>query len=210
MNTTKIAVMMFGSAAASLFLANFHLRHELVSLNTAIKERGDYIMPVNLPEVTIISKKPATLSYMGKANTSNDGQNPFSRKTFNPEKGMITFTYKPQPDIFKIENNIETFNTNPTKGIVFRVQIITSGEPIPLFSCQFEGLNDIREYYSNGVYKYTVGSFIAPGQSSPLFDKLRAKGFSDAFLVAFKDDKRVNIEEAMKEKVHVMQVSRFK
>jgi N-acetylmuramoyl-L-alanine amidase len=102
-------------------------------------------------------------------------------------------------DVFKEEKGIITFNDAPTPGLVFRIQVMTSKTQVPLFSSQFKGLNDVREYYENGIYSYTVGTFRSPGKSEPLFIHLEDKGYHDSFLVAFKDDKPVKVKDAMKE-----------
>lgn len=81
---------------------------------------------------------------------------------------------------------------------LFRIQILTSGKKLPKNSKLFKGLNPINFYQENGIYKYTY-------EESHDYNKvLRCKRqisskFKDAFIIAFKNGKKININEAIKE-----------
>jgi len=91
------------------------------------------------------------------------------------------------------------YNRRPVvRGIVFRIQLLASKTPVPLNSLVFNGCGNVREYYENGLYKYTAGAFKAPRQSNKMFLNLETQGFDDSFLVAFKDDRPVKVKDAMK------------
>ena len=49
-----------------------------------------------------------------------------------------------------------------------------------------------------GLYKYTIGNKIDIQSASALQSELRKKGFSDAFVVAFKNGKRIPVREALR------------
>lgn len=83
-------------------------------------------------------------------------------------------------------------------GIVFRIQVLTSREPVSVYSNVFDGCVDVREYVYGRDYRYTVGKFLSPGQSNDMFTELYGKGFEDAFMVAFKDDRPIPVKTAMK------------
>ena len=51
----------------------------------------------------------------------------------------------------------------------------------------------------NGMYKYRARNFKNLKEAQVAKRKIQAKGFSDAFLVAFKDGKRIPLETALKE-----------
>jgi len=126
-----------------------------------------------------------------------------AKKAIAPAMHMDKFTLifpkqeKPAPDLFKKRKNIITFNTNPTAGIVFRIQVLASKDQIPLFSQGFNGLNNMKEEYENGLYKYTVGEFRQPVESESTFYMLENKGYNDCYLVAYKDEKRIKIRDAL-------------
>lgn len=81
--------------------------------------------------------------------------------------------------------------------VVFKVQIVTASKPVPLNSSNFKGLRGVQEYMSNGMYKYTVGNASTLSEAQELQLKVRDKGYGGAFLVAFKGDQRISLQEAM-------------
>ena len=92
---------------------------------------------------------------------------------------------------------IEKTDENAATGIVFKVQIATSSTPIPRKASNFNGLNNVDEYISKGLYKYTVGRTATLDEAKKLQNELREKGFNGSFIVAFEADKRIRLQEAI-------------
>jgi N-acetylmuramoyl-L-alanine amidase len=81
--------------------------------------------------------------------------------------------------------------------VLFRVQIATYKNPKPLSYKKFNGLDYVMEYYHTGVFKYTAGKFSDPDEAVRYQNELRKKrAFKDCFVVAFKDNQRISVEEA--------------
>ncbi len=103
-----------------------------------------------------------------------------------------------QTDIDNSEETpkVEVENVAPT-DIVFRVQIETSETKIALTDSKFKG-NTIYEYAQNGLFKYTVGSYVNDFNSAnQLKTKMRADGFNHAFVVGFLNGERINLQKAI-------------
>lgn len=83
-------------------------------------------------------------------------------------------------------------------GIIFRVQIVTSSNAIPLDSPKFEGITNVQEYVSGGWFKYTSGEKKDLASAYRLQIEVRKKGFKSAFVVAFHDGERINLQDAIK------------
>ena len=82
--------------------------------------------------------------------------------------------------------------------VVFRVQIETSETKVATTSTKFNGLN-VFEYKQDNLYKYTAGSFIHDFKAANLYkNELRKQGFQHAFVVAFLNGERINLEKAIK------------
>jgi len=100
----------------------------------------------------------------------------------------------------EIKINSEVGNTDSvtkSQEIIFKVQIISSSTRYAKNSPQFKGLKDIWEYKDSGLYKYTVGNQEDLKSASSLQSEIRRKGFSEAFVVAFKNGKRIPVRKAM-------------
>lgn len=84
------------------------------------------------------------------------------------------------------------------EGPTFKIQILTSSRPLSKNDKQFKGLKGVEYYKEGGVYKYTY-------EESPDYNKvLRSKRditslFKDAFIIAFKNGEKMNINEAIAE-----------
>jgi N-acetylmuramoyl-L-alanine amidase len=90
-------------------------------------------------------------------------------------------------------------SADPKKDqIVFKVQIETSETKIALTSPRFKKYA-VAEYRQDNLYKYTVGEYINDFQAANKYkNELRQKDFPNAFVVAFKNGERINLEKAIK------------
>jgi hypothetical protein len=171
MNTSKITAVTFGAVTLSLFCANFYL---LRGYRTKTNNRPASVFVTYAADVTPRIK---AITPMPLVNT--------------------TIGENKEENVFKKENGIITFNALHTPGLVYRIQVLSSKTQVPLFSSSFDGLEDVREYYANGDYIYTVGTFTSADQAQPLFAELDDKGHNDHCLVAFKDDRPLSVKDAM-------------
>jgi hypothetical protein len=114
-------------------------------------------------------------------------------------KGDIVAQTKSNKNISKIKINSKMVNTeSDTKNqeIIFKVQIISSSTRLAINSPQFMGLKNVWEYKDSGLYKYTVGNQKDLKSASALQSEFRRKGFGGAFVVTFKNGKRITVREA--------------
>lgn len=81
---------------------------------------------------------------------------------------------------------------------VFKVQILASQRSLRPGSRQFKGENEVDAYRENGLYKYTRGATTNYYEASKLRKQLAAK-FPEAFVIAFKNGVKMNINEAIME-----------
>ena len=85
---------------------------------------------------------------------------------------------------------------NAANGIVFKVQIITSSKQIPLGSSKFKGL-DVEEMKAAGLWKYSVGSEPTLAAARIVQAECRAKGFDGAFITAWREGERIELQQAV-------------
>lgn len=76
--------------------------------------------------------------------------------------------------------------------VVFRVQFQSVSTKRDSRSITVGGRPyEVFEYFSNGTYKYCAGEFPSPAAAAGLQAQLRRDGYSDAFVVAFRNNERV-------------------
>ena len=81
---------------------------------------------------------------------------------------------------------------------VFKVQILVSSTKLKSSDARFKGLSDVDCYQEDGMYKYTVGS----SENYQTIYQLRksvAEKFPQAFIIAFKDGVRTDVNAAIRE-----------
>lgn len=88
--------------------------------------------------------------------------------------------------------------SDESSNIVFRVQIATSSAALKLSDSRFKG-NQVWEYEDGGLYKYTTARTLNDVNLAKEHQtEMREKGFEHAFVIAFNDNKRIPIAEAIK------------
>lgn len=87
---------------------------------------------------------------------------------------------------------------NKTDAPVFKIQFLTASAKLSNNDKRLKGLQPVDYYVENGTYKYTYG---ASTDYNAVRSKLKSvtTKFKDAFIIAFKNDKKVNVNEAIKE-----------
>ena len=89
-------------------------------------------------------------------------------------------------------------NTVPTTGITIGVQVLSiqnNEYPIGIFSGIYGIENPILVNEKSPWYKLIVGGFATYEEAHEFIPLVREKGFIDAFIVAFKDGKRISIKK---------------
>ena len=81
---------------------------------------------------------------------------------------------------------------------VFKIQILTSSRPIAANDKRLKGLKGVEHYQEGGLYKYTYGSSTDYNKVVRTKREITPK-FKDAFIIAFKNGKKINVQTAIEE-----------
>ncbi|MDZ4824814.1 MAG: N-acetylmuramoyl-L-alanine amidase [Flavobacteriales bacterium] len=85
----------------------------------------------------------------------------------------------------------------PKEEVCYKVQILTSSKPLDKKAADFKNLERVDEYISNGVYKYMAGCTQSYKEVKTIQQNLRTLGFTDAFVVAFENGKKIELSAAI-------------
>lgn len=113
-----------------------------------------------------------------------------------PESSQIQEEPKTQPNSNHQKN--DSVKEESSKKPVFKIQILTSDKKLPANHKQFKGLSPVNHYREKGIYKYTYGEDTNYNKVLRTKRSIASK-FKDAFIIAFKNGKKVNVNEAIKE-----------
>ena len=98
------------------------------------------------------------------------------------------------------KENFETQRPDPTndnnqKDVIFKVQFLTSVNLL-----NFDSINnyEVSFFTEDNVYKYTLGSETSFNQIKKVKEVAVENGYHDAFVVAFLDNQKISIYEALK------------
>ncbi|MDX1278752.1 N-acetylmuramoyl-L-alanine amidase [Oceanihabitans sediminis] len=104
--------------------------------------------------------------------------------------------------VFKFEDPIEDIEASEKeqiiKDVVFKVQIAASSKKLEPKSYNFKGLSDISRDKEGALYKYFYGNTSDLAKAKQLHKTAKNKGYTTSYIVAFKDGKKISVDEALK------------
>jgi N-acetylmuramoyl-L-alanine amidase len=137
----------------------------------------------------------AVISYKKEYYGSNNNdiiEKPSKKMEQEPTK-EITAVVKYEPAIQK-EQPIQEVS-----GVIFKVQLAAANKKIETIPSNFKGLKNVTSATDNGqLYKYTYGETSDYETAKKNLEEAKSKGYTSAYLVAFKDGKKISVQEAFK------------
>jgi N-acetylmuramoyl-L-alanine amidase len=137
----------------------------------------------------------AVISYKKEYYGSNNNdiiEKPSKKMEQEPAK-EITAVVKSEPAIQKEQPIHEV------SGVIFKVQLAAANKKIETIPSNFKGLKNVTSATDNGqLYKYTYGETSDYETAKKNLEEAKSKGYTSAYLVAFKDGKKISVQEAFK------------
>ena len=87
---------------------------------------------------------------------------------------------------------------NVNQIIEFKVQIASGKNRIATKSYNFNGLKDVEIISFSGLYKYYYGANTNYSAMAVALSNAKSKGYRSAFIVAFKNGRKISVQEALK------------
>lgn len=84
------------------------------------------------------------------------------------------------------------------KGVVFKVQIAASNKNTATTASNFKGLSGVTSVKEGTMYKYYYGESTDITHTRKALEEAKNKGYTSAFLVAYKDGNKISVQDALK------------
>lgn len=104
------------------------------------------------------------------------------------------FVFQDEPITIPQNNDTEV----SSEDIVFKVQIAASSKELETKPYNFKGLSEISIVKEGSLFKYFYGCTSDFKETIKLSEEVKSKGYNNSFIVAFKDDKKISLGEALK------------
>jgi len=104
----------------------------------------------------------------------------------------------PQPHISGSEQQVSNTEKDIYPGVTFKVQIAASRKKIALKKENFNGLDNLSRVKVGTWYKYFTGNTSDYNEIKRIKEKARNKSYTTAFIVAYKNGKRVKLSDILK------------
>ncbi|TDE02750.1 N-acetylmuramoyl-L-alanine amidase family protein [Flavobacterium sandaracinum] len=125
------------------------------------------------------------------------------KKEYFGSQGYVTYDEIPSNKTVvrakskRIADNKASKTTN--SNVVFKVQFAAGNKNIELNPSNFKGLKKVSVRTRNGsFYKYAYGDTSDYAVAKKDLKEVKSKGYSAAYIIAFRDGKSISVEEALK------------
>ena len=98
---------------------------------------------------------------------------------------------------FEQTQKIEINNNKKYSDIVFKIQLLATSKSKSIRKSNFKNLSNISKSKEGKIYKYYYGSVKTYNEAKKLKNKVEKLGFKDSFIVAFKNEKKINISRVI-------------
>lgn len=198
-----IKMRMAGAMSSGMATGTFEIVDQQLSNNTIETPQ------TSTSETSNTSSSGSTEVDLGNISNSTSSENKekpiTSTKTNNSSNSNSTLNLKatdqgifsqlsPNESVYS-KNNPIPIDVPLPDGIIYKVQVGAFRNPIS--QDLFKGFAPLMgEKVSTGITRYTAGIFLDFANADEAKKGIRALGYKDAFVVAFKDGKRINVSEA--------------
>ena len=135
---------------------------------------------------------PPFANRAAETETRDQRDNKASQEETTPQTDEEKTTDPPTQE--KVEGKTDEEKDRP----VFKVQLFVTDRKLKAGHPQLKGVRPVQYYTEKGLYKYTYGETTDYGEAIKQKKAISPK-FPDAFIVAFKDGQRMDLQQAIRE-----------
>jgi len=183
---------------ASLIQKNF--TNKLKRKNRGVKQAGFIVLHQTVMPSVLVETGFITNTKEGKYLNSKKGQTELSSaisKAVLSYKKDVEQNFTETDYIIVQEEEETTFEENIIPNTIFKVQIAAASKKLEPKPYNFKGLKDISREKEGKLYKYFYGYTSDINKIRKMQKQAKKKGFNSAFIVAYKDGKRITLQKAL-------------
>ncbi|MDC3195711.1 N-acetylmuramoyl-L-alanine amidase [Flavobacteriaceae bacterium] len=173
--------------------------------NRGVKQAGFVVLHQTYMPSVLIELGFLTNKNEGKFLNSKSGQQKMAKeiarsiKRYYNQLKLNTVAFNDQISIenTKIDTSIIVENKSDEE-VIFKIQIASSKNKIQQKSYNFNGLKNVQRVKVGSYYKYYFGVTTNYNKVKNSLLKAKSKGYSDAYIAAFKKGKKVSLTEVLK------------
>jgi N-acetylmuramoyl-L-alanine amidase len=161
-------------------------------------------MPGVLIELGFLSNK-AENNYLSSENGKNEMAQAIAKAIVNYKRELQGLaaetnfsTEEPQKYNAPVDDTNNSNQVISSNGIIFKVQISASGTKLETLPKNFKGLSPISREQDGKLYKYFYAEETDFEQIKKRLEEAKKKGFSSAYVVAYKEGLKISVSEALK------------
>lgn len=188
----------------SILLADFvqkKFTNDLRRNNRGVKQAGFLVLHQTYMPSVLIETGFLTNSSEGPFLNSNTGQ---SKMAGAIVEAVMDYSHNINLSVLDNLGNdapvkvVESEFDDTYIDVTFKVQLAASSKKIEPKSSNFKGLNPVFREKEGKLYKYYFGATSSYSAIQKLHQNAKKKGYSGSYLVAFKDGKKITVNEALK------------
>lgn len=142
---------------------------------------------------------PSVLVELGFLTNKNEGRYLNSTKGQEQMSKAITEAVLNYVNNLKLNTVINTVTEKtPVKSLEYKVQIASGKSKIATKSYNFKGLKKVQRVNVGRYYKYYYGNTSSYNAVKKSLKTAKEKGFTSAFIVAFKKGEKISVQQAIK------------
>ena len=173
--------------------------------NRGVKQAGFVVLHQTYMPSVLIELGFLTNKNEGKFLNSKSGQQKMAKEIARSIKkyyNQLKLNTVVVNDQISIENSkVDAIIRDEDKleeEVIFKIQIASSKNKIQLKSYNFKGLKNVQRVKVGSYYKYYFGVTTNYNRVKNSLLKVKSKGYSDAYIAAFKKGKKVSLTEVLK------------
>lgn len=173
--------------------------------NRGVKQAGFVVLYQTYMPSVLIETGFLTNKIEGPFLNSSKGQQKFSESIY---KGIVKYVRQLSLNTVAVDNDavidepvkITTSTTSKKmySGVEFKVQIASGSRKLETKSYNFKGIKNVERIKVGKSYKYYLGKTPDYSEIKDLQQFAKSKGYTTAFIVAFKNGKKISIETILK------------